>query len=388
MKAPVQIFDEWLDDCANASNDIGRRFHPIPSEIAAPFDGQIKSFKRRMLQIRDKMLPGREIEIYTDFTGKGWCNAAAWIREDHGLIAIAKGAVLLPLELFCRMLSHPAVLTMVGDPKLERIGPQHAEGLPDNYDELVARRRNANQALLWRNPNCPDRNAVAQLMYDLVQRFVAIHEITHIVYGHIGYLQQRGHVACLLEIQHSAVSKANRDLQVMEISADDAAAYTVMNQFVNNPDRHKPGARLPDARTRLFLWSFAMHSLFRLWDFTIDPTDLDDDHPPTPVRFAVLTGGTWRDVAHTIPEIGDEYADIVIAGGREAEKAIRYCGGTPLRPEDVVDDPRVEAHMNDLFIHHDDVLIHEFMKHAHIKITERPGVDHGSPPPPQPQTQP
>jgi hypothetical protein len=52
----------------------------------------------------------------------GECNAAAGIFRYLGLIGLNKGLILLPLDLFCRMFSHPEVVKNLGNGSDERRG--------------------------------------------------------------------------------------------------------------------------------------------------------------------------------------------------------------------------------------------------------------------------
>ena len=147
MKPPVEIFDEWL---ASLRPPIGVRFHPIPADIAHYFEDQRAYFLRRMTAIRPMYLPNRSLDIHLDFSDAGICNARADICQNLGIVMICKGVILLPAEIFNMMFSHPDVLPALGGHNEIR-GPQHNDGLPINYDELVQRRMSAG-----RNPTATE----------------------------------------------------------------------------------------------------------------------------------------------------------------------------------------------------------------------------------------
>jgi hypothetical protein len=137
MSNRVQIFEEWL---AQLQGQLGKRFHPIPAEIAPAFEKQLRAFNRRKGELQKMILPGRSIEVYADFTDDPSCNAVAGIYKSVGLIAMNKGSIMLPVEMFFNMFSHPLVLPEIGWSKRERICPQHRAGLLTDYDDLVSRR--------------------------------------------------------------------------------------------------------------------------------------------------------------------------------------------------------------------------------------------------------
>src|SRR5208282_2939798 len=153
---------------------------------------------------RPFFIPGRNIEIYADFVDDGTCNAMAGIHNHLGLVGINKGAIMLPFEMFYRMLSHPLVWFGLGEemPK-ERRGPQHSEGLPADYDELIDARKKARRSPLPKPPINPTRLAVAQTCIDLAWGFLVNHEIIHILHGHVEYLQKARGIPFILEIAQS-----------------------------------------------------------------------------------------------------------------------------------------------------------------------------------------
>jgi hypothetical protein len=336
MRPPVEIFDEWLRVVG-----LKPRFHPIPAELTEAFAHQLLEFERRMSGIRPLFRENRGIDVYADFIDDGTCNGFAGVHDGLGVVAIPKGTVLLPVEIFYRMFSHPLVLIELGNSMEEQIGPQHREGLPGDYDELIALRRRENRTVLPRIPANSERMKLAHLCAQVTWRFIVMHEISHVVHGHVQYLQSVQGVPFMSEvfgaISPSRVSRTELDRQTMELWADAMAAKVVLAGLLTQSPR--VAELLQDTRERLFIWSFAMFALFRLWGLEIDPSDLKGRHPPNAMRYSLLMTGPCYDIAAPIPELRDQYWSIVTAGQREAERAIVLVGEAELLPQDVLGIP-------------------------------------------------
>ncbi len=158
MDTSVQIFDDWL----RAAN-LKKRFHPIPIEIAMPFEGQRERFNRRKEELQNMFLDDRSIDVYFDYIDDGRCNAGAWIHKGLGLIGMNKGAMLLPIDMFYKMLSHPEIWNFAGDRGRERRNERHSEGMPTNYYDLVQMRGFAGYPTIPQPPVDPIRKFIAEL---------------------------------------------------------------------------------------------------------------------------------------------------------------------------------------------------------------------------------
>lgn len=172
MQTPVELFDEMLK-----TDQQGRvRFHPIPSDIAEPFEAQREIFRLRMNALRKQFLPNRSIDVHLDFIDKGTCNAFACVHNSMGFIGLNRGLILQPRDLFFRMFSHPEFLIDIGDRPQERRTAQHNDGVPDNYDDLIELRRNAGRPIHAAPPTSGPRLRMARVCMDLVYRYLAAHD--------------------------------------------------------------------------------------------------------------------------------------------------------------------------------------------------------------------
>jgi hypothetical protein len=374
MKTPVEIFDEWI---IAANGQLAPRLSPIPAEIAPPFVDQLKRFQIRIEEVRRYFSPGRNIEIYADFLDNGTCNAAAGVFGKMGLIGINKGAIMLPFELFQRMFSHPLVMFgLGGDFPKEKRGPQHGEGIPDDYDTLIAARKRAGRKPLPKPPINPVRRAVALMCIDLAWGFLMNHELIHIIHGHVEYLQNTQAIPLLLEISPShpsvVLSSSDLDYQTIELWADSKAAEIVLGGLFSKSYGPTLETHFGDVERKLFLWGFTMFALFRVWGFRMDPLKLHGElHPPTIVRFQLLMAQASIQIAKLFPELGDQkFYAASHAGQLEAERGIRYSGGPAVAAEDITasHDPNVDDLLKQLISHFENHLWKELEKYAYVPL--------------------
>lgn len=371
MATPIEIFDRWLSQFDEVPPP--RRFTP-PKEIALAFDLQTEKFKERMEGARKMFKPNHSIEIYANFIDDPGCTACADIREYLGLVGFSKGLVLLPLDLFWRMFSHPAFLPNAGDCSKERISARHRDGVVNDYDILIKKRELRNKTPWPQPPLDKVRENLGIICADIVWRFLTWHELVHILHGHIDYLYEKYAVRMVNVVggvSNSSVPSADLDYQAIELWADAVAARGALENVLTSSDNKGPYALLQSPRQKLFFWSIAMFSLFRLWEYSVNPAELQGrHHPPSPVRFTLIADGDCRDFAESFPEIGDSYADIVREGQFAVEQGIAYCGGARLTREDLgdPDDPRLVSHCNSLLAHYRDVLIPEMQKRSYINL--------------------
>jgi hypothetical protein len=381
MRTPEEeLFDEWLTTWP-VPPPPPKRLHPIPHEIAPAFELQLDQFKRRLEDMQTKVEWKKHIQIYPNFIDRPQCNARADVYKSKGLIGLYKGLVLLPIDLFLRMFSHPSFLKGVGDTTNERWSPQHGEGVWNDFDVLIEKRKREGRPPLYPKPPVdPTRRRLAEVCADIVWRFLAFHEMVHILHGHLDYVYDTyatRFIANAARPMAMPISRQDLDVQALELWADAVAARGSLANLLRTSENTGAYSVVTDDRQKLFLWSLSLFTLFRLWGFEIDPMLLSGTHPPNPVRFALLADGGC-DFTRLFPAIGDDdaYSNIVRQGQAAAEQGIAYCGGARLQYEHVkgIDDPLVAAHCNALLDHYHKILVPELTERAYIKVT------YGSPP--------
>lgn len=369
MRPASDIFCEWVATLRL------RRFHPIPPEIAAPFHDQLGVLRRRLHDLRPRFAPGRQIDVYADFVDDGTLNAAASVRDGIGLLGINKGAILLPFDLFQRMLSHPLVLQRVGDSGMEKRGPQHSDGVPNNYDALVDARRRVGRAAIAKPPVDDTRQGVAQTCADLAWGFIVWHELVHILHGHLEYRDGAPGTRSAGEavrVFGPAALPRDIDQQALEAWADSKAVSVVLRGLLLNSSV----PTFPRPQDKVFIWAFAIYGLFEIWGIEINPHKLWGDHPPTALRFEMVVRGGVMDAITACPELEDTIWPAVHAGIKEAEQATRYCGGEPLLPEHVagVRAPSVAEHCDALLDHFTRVLSPKLPQYTHVTFDDIGGL--------------
>ena len=77
------------------------------------------------------------IEMIFDYLDNGTINALAVLKDDRGFIMLNRGAMLLTIDTFNRILANPKVLPDIGDCSAEVVNAQHSEGLSGDWDQLV-----------------------------------------------------------------------------------------------------------------------------------------------------------------------------------------------------------------------------------------------------------
>jgi hypothetical protein len=370
---PLEKWKRWL-----AVKKLGTRYYPIPGPIAPAFDKQTDLANVRQNELKPMFCPGRNIDLFLDFVDDGFPNGAADIFEDLGVIYLTTGTVMLPLEIFCNMFSHPHVLPHIGNWQREIDGPQHEEGIFSDYHSLLDRRK-AQKRSPWPTP--PQERVRFQLMQlccEVVWGFINLHEITHIVHGHVNFIQSLRQSALPLHAvsasSKSASVRGDLVLQAIETWADNMAINVSLGGFLAKSDNRFLQEFFPSSEDRAFIWSFAIYTFFRIWELKIDPTNLWGHHPPTALRFQMAMYCAEEVAASKGNLEKEKFRSAAISGLREAEKAIVSCGGKRIVKEESIgiDDPRVHAHHETIADYFDRVLRVELPKYAFVKMKDDP----------------
>jgi hypothetical protein len=296
-----------------------------------------------------------------DFIDDGECTAEADIYDMLGVVGLSKGAVMLPVEIFSSAFAHPLVFEGIGDRSEERVNPQHAGGLPYNYDVLINARKNQGQKTLPIMPVDRLRRLAAQLCMEMFWSFVAMHEIVHIVHGHV-------------DAMYAGEFKDDLDFQAAEIWADSKATSVPFKGFLKDTSDPHVQEICPMPEQRIVLWSFAIFILFRVLKLVIDPGNLRGPihhHPPTAMRFSAAMQAAMLDSIEVFPEMKDKFMPACHAGQLEAEKAISYCGGERLKTADVsgVKDTRAARHYEAILKRMETRLLPLLKKYSYVELT-------------------
>ncbi len=215
-------------------------------------------------------------------------------------------------------------------------------------------------------------------MPEIVWHFLVLHEIVHIIHGHVGYLQytrKGNNIPAVGDAPQSTsqLSIDDLDFQSLELWSDSKAVSVGLRGLLLKTHEEMIDRVFPTQESKLFLWSFAIHSLFRLWGLAIDPHDLVGyQHPPTLLRLELAISAASVEIENGFPELKDSLWGPIRAGQREAEKGFVYCGSEPLTVEDLIGsrDPLVTAHCNALLAHRENVLLDELKKYTFVSLDD------------------
>jgi hypothetical protein len=202
-------------------------------------------------------------------------NAFAFKVADDGFIGVYSGTVLTVQSFFGALLSHPSFLRSIGNPDAEvewtgfKMTPQ---------------------------PKDPARNAYAHLLSTLAVDFLFMHEIAHLMNGHVEFDRNRRQTSVFWEFAEAQGStEDNLTSQTLEMDADADAtlqgltiAFGRTSDVETLPEAWRPWFRTP--RLALYTWILAAYGFFRLffggetaWDGL-----LRTSHPPHNIRLGMV----------------------------------------------------------------------------------------------------
>jgi len=98
-------------------------------------------------------------------------------------ILLNAGSFFLLLDAFTKLLADPRVFMDQGDPKLESRTPAKLASLPAHVDSAL--HSDPEKSHTFASPNCPTRKQYAHLLVRLAVRGIAMHELAHVVQGHL-----------------------------------------------------------------------------------------------------------------------------------------------------------------------------------------------------------
>jgi len=248
--------------------------------------------------------------------------ASTFIYNGQYFIALNHGSFHVLGDLFSRLLSDSRVLTWVGNAQAESTDPGDMVDYYTSFDELVDKAHNGQYH--FRSPIDPFRRDVAFLLTKCALCFLIEHELSHILFGHLDFLETRGGNA------------ANRlDRQTMEFQADITATLRsglVVLRGVRGKTDFALLSRFSEVE-RILLFHFAVSLLIRIHgnEGYFEDSTGTKNHPPNHLRWGVhasylhpLAQKAGVDV--TIEELWTR----VILQLNESEKAYTYLTGQVL----------------------------------------------------------
>lgn len=294
------------------------RTRQLLSAVAAPSVGLLNEYL--------KLSPGRRL-LFKLVQDKA-CNAFARIEGEHAIIGVNAGLVIAMANMFRHMCGGRVTI---------RESPQ--AGLSTRY---------VNDLWLFGLPRDDFAVRHQAALLSIALRFVLIHELTHLRYGHVGLLREHGGLLQLDErpVEHGQLDSLER--QTLEWDADQFAALDVFTSCVKDVEQYHPLAapliellrdrghvppeelaRATDSKAAVvYLVATAIAMFFYLFD-SAWPENLDvRTHPPARLRASVVLGFVFDMAKDRDIELDPDVAIMMSAWAEfNAEKQLSYQSG-------------------------------------------------------------
>jgi hypothetical protein len=189
------------------------------------------------------------------------------------------------------MFSDSRLFGHIGEPGKEADNHVPLRGCVPTLEEMIKTGR------MPTPPRTLLRRRYASALFEQAVLFLVGHEIAHITLGHVDYLQSKTGAAVVAELgQNAADPGALSERQCLEAHADMRAvlsriASLQLNHAKENPAPAPWSARPLSESHFIFLWAFAMNSLFQLFgDVRFNPQSVaPQSYPPLSLRRAMAS---------------------------------------------------------------------------------------------------
>lgn len=266
------------------------------------------------------------------------CAASAKIdKNGNYYIGLNFGAYMCIINFFDLILSHPNVLTNYGDPTIENAREKVKDAQIFDCKDIFK----GDFVVLRAIPNDPVRRQLSMFFSQVALRFLIVHEYTHVLNGHLKYLQaDDGAFSELTSLTRDKTLNANLGLSTFEMDSDamsicsmvDDMLYTLDNPLLINPIMR---GLTNSFENGLYLTLFPIYCLFKFFNRT--EWSLKHSHPPFALR-AIWANGTAMQLLELYfpnkdPKIIDDICGEVFI---EAERAFASVSNTPVNVENIM----------------------------------------------------
>jgi hypothetical protein len=236
-------------------------------------------------------------------------NAVALVDGVDAFIGITAGAIFGIHDLFCRWLSHPELMTDVGNPACEESGRSTlwASGATNGWRSLAAESDGMELADI--EPRDPGRAQAARGLAMTAIDWLFFHELAHIRHGHCEYANARLGLRLLMEVRAHPSSSASESMTRRTLEWD-ADAFAAVESFMTRAVVESTataivaaiGGWVPSSRKELFrLHNTAMQGVFWLFGMAEDlHLPEEADHPPPLLRLI----SSWATVYELATKVG------------------------------------------------------------------------------------
>lgn len=210
-------------------------------------------------------------KIYLDYTGHPGMNAcAAKYPDGTYAVAINSGVIFILFDLFHRIMSDPLEFSDVGDPTMETSSDFKLSRYHFDFTALLDEYKGRGLEYKSPIPKDPIRKRFAKLMLDFAMDYLILHEINHILNGHVDYVGSVNDNMTLEEVEQVYFLKFSiLDKQTLEMDADCLAVTKGFAHIVDrfqHPEKVNEELRLfyTDFPRLCYYWSYAVTSLTKL----------------------------------------------------------------------------------------------------------------------------
>ena len=127
-------------------------------------------------------------EVYFNFINNPLVNAKAAIKDKTGLIGFYGGGFMIIYDLFLKNLSHTDTLMQIGAPKIEKFSVPIIRNYYSDANLLVNFGNFDYEPYKQSIPIDKSRSAYAYLLFNIAFEFILNHELTHILNGHVSFV--------------------------------------------------------------------------------------------------------------------------------------------------------------------------------------------------------
>jgi hypothetical protein len=284
---------------------------------------------RRLIALVLGQLGLGDKDVRVELTDDADWNGASWAEGDARFLEVNLGTAFLAEDLFTRLLAHREVWPELGTPEGE--GTPTVDAFFENAEELF--RFGSPQGYARPTIVCPVRRAYAMHVAAIAWDFLVLHELGHIVLGHVAYDASVARGTRREPRRATAATDAAQALEQQGIEFDADSFSTTWLFRVRRGGQYE-FERLGLAKSTCLAMDIvrAVYGLFLLLcaGREDDAHVLDQTHPPPRLRqfnaaigFATIIGARDSDsVVQDMVRMDDYYPRLVV-GERVDADAIR-----------------------------------------------------------------
>ncbi len=237
-------------------------------------------------------------EIHFDFINNASLNAVAALSNDGiYLIGIHSGTIFILYDLFLRMLSHSNILEKSGNPNEEKSKSPPITNYYSDAGLLASRGKFGYDDYKLPRPKNVPRLDYANHLLDIAVDFIVAHELTHVVNGHLGFVNVNSGINFIEErTQNIHCDQDILNIQALEMDAD---CMAVSKGLANVVKRYQGQQNVSNSRKEfytdfesvVFNWALSVLTVIRLMNEVREYKNVDSksiSHPHPRVRSAMI----------------------------------------------------------------------------------------------------